>query len=252
MKYKLLLSILLFLSACETTTDTNISSSTKLNERFTNSGFAIIYSDILYKNKSIGKKMNDRDLLLFQKNLKRGTSVKITNPFNDKTILAKVGSNSKYPNFNNSVVSIRIAKELDLDPDQPYIIIDEVIGNDSFIAKKAKTFEAEKKVANKAPVDSISINNLNEKNNSENKKKIKKRVFNYSIKIADFYYLSTAKTMIKRIKTELNLSNTSIRKLSENTFRVLVGPYTDIKSLQNGYNSVQNLQFENLEIIKND
>ena len=38
----------------------------------------------------------------------------------------------------------------------------EVLDNNSFIAKKSKTYEEEKNVADKAPVDTISINNLNE------------------------------------------------------------------------------------------
>ena len=42
---------------------------------------------------------NDRDLLVFQKNLKKDTTVKITNQINNKSIIAKVKSNSKYPNF---------------------------------------------------------------------------------------------------------------------------------------------------------
>ncbi len=252
MKYKFLFIILFLLSACKVTIDDETLIKKRLQEKFSNSGFTLIYNENLVKNKIIGKKMHDRDLLLFQKNLKKGTSVKITNPFNEKTILAKVGINAKYPVFNNSVVSIRIAKELDLDIDEPYIIIEEVIGNDSFIAKKTKTYEEEKNVANKAPVDSISINNLNEKSDSNIKEKTKKRVFNYSIKIADFYYIKSAKLMVKRINHELNLNNTTIKKLSENDFRVLVGPFTNIKSLQMGYNSVQNLEFENLEIIRND
>ena len=252
MKYKFLFIILFLLSACKVTIDDETLIKKRLQEKFSNSGFTLIYNENLVKNKIIGKKMHDRDLLLFQKNLKKGTSVKITNPFNEKTILAKVGTNTKYPVFNNSVVSIRIAKELDLDIDEPYIIIEEVIGNDSFIAKKTKTYEEEKNVANKAPVDSISINNLNEKSDSNIKEKTKKRVFNYSIKIADFYYIKSAKLMVKRINHELNLNNASIKKMSENDFRVLVGPFTNIKSLQMGYNSVQNLEFENLEIIRND
>ena len=46
-------------------------------------------------------------------------------------------------------------------------------------------FEEEKSVAEKAPVDGIQINDLNQK---KKKKKIKKQKFSYSIKVADFYY----------------------------------------------------------------
>ena len=52
-------------------------------------------------------------------------------------------------------------------------------------------------VADKAPVDTISINNLGEKKKVP--KKVKKDTFSYIIKIADFYFLDTANLMIERI-----------------------------------------------------
>ena len=105
------------------------------------------------------------------------------------------------------LAELRIAKELELDPKEPYVIIDEVVDNNSFIAKKTKTFDEEKKVANKAPVDSISINDLNNNSTTSEDVSKKEKLFNYSIKIADFYYLSTAKDMNKRIKSEIFLNN---------------------------------------------
>ena len=80
-------------------------------EKFSNNGFALIYNDKLYNDKIISKKMDERDLIIFQRNLRKGNSVKITNPLNSKTIIAKVGKKANYPSFNNSVVSIRISKE---------------------------------------------------------------------------------------------------------------------------------------------
>ena len=220
-------------------------------EKFSNNGFALIYNDKLYNNKIISKKMDERDLIIFQRNLRKGTSVKITNPFNSKTIIAKVGKKANYPSFNNSVVSIRISKELEIDINEPYIFIEEIRDNASFIAKKAKTFEEEKKVADKAPVDTISVNDLN----STDEKKIKKKInneFKYVIKIADFYYLNTAKQMVKRIKSELNIKKTDINKINENKFRVFTGPYLSLKALQKAYNSIETLGFENIELIKYD
>ena len=220
-------------------------------EKFSNNGFALIYNDKLYNDKIISKKMDERDLIIFQRNLRKGTSVKITNPFNSKTIIAKVGKKANYPSFNNSVVSIRISKELEIDINEPYIFIEEIRDNTSFIAKKAKTFEEEKKVADKAPVDSISVNDLNDTDEKKIKKKINNE-FKYVIKIADFYYLNTAKQMVKRIKSELNIKKTDINKINENKFRVFTGPYLSLKALQKAYNSIETLGFENIELIKYD
>ena len=251
MKYNFFLILLIVLITSCTSNNYKTVNVDPILEKFSNNGFALIYNDKLYNDKIISKKMNERDLIIFQRNLRKGTSVKITNPFNSKTIIAKVGKKANYPSFNNSVVSIRISKELEIDINEPYIVIEEIRDNTSFIAKKAKTFEEEKKVADKAPVDSISVNDLND----TDKKKIKKKInneFKYVIKIADFYYLDTAKQMVKRIKSELNIKKTDINKINENKFRVFTGPYLSLKALQKAYNSIETLGFENIELIKYD
>ena len=251
MKYNFFLILLIVLITSCTSNNYKTVNVDPILEKFSNNGFALIYNDKLYNDKIISKKMDERDLIIFQRNLRKGTSVKITNPFNSKTIIAKVGKKANYPSFNNSVVSIRISKELEIDINEPYIFIEEIRDNASFIAKKAKTFEEEKKVADKAPVDTISVNDLN----STDEKKIKNKInseFKYVIKIADFYYLDTAKQMVKRIKSELNIKKTDINKINENKFRVFTGPYLSLKALQKAYNSIETLGFENIELIKYD
>ena len=127
---------------------------------FSNKGFALVYSDTLKKEKIISNKIDERSLIIFQKNLKKNTNVKITNLINQKSIIAKVGKKSDYPIFYNSVISLRISETLKIDKKEPYVEIKELLENSSFIAKKSKTFDEEKKVAAKAPVEGIKIKNL--------------------------------------------------------------------------------------------
>ena len=54
-----------------------------------------------------------------------------------------------------------------MDLNEPYVEVYEVIQNSTFIAKKAKIYEKEKEVANKAPVDSVNINDLNSNTEKE-------------------------------------------------------------------------------------
>ena len=121
--------------------------------------------------------------------------------------------------------------------------------NSTFIAKKAKMFEEEKKVAEKAPVDGIQINDLNE--TQKITEKTNDKVFSYSIKVADFYYKDTAKIMIERIKSETFIKNAKLLRLSETKYRVLIGPFNDIKSLKESFEKMNSFNFENLEILKN-
>ncbi len=248
--YKFFILFLFFVfSSCSTTNVYN--NKINLNKKgFINKGFALVYTDDLFAEKKISKKLDNRDLIIFQKNLKKGTIVRVKNILNGKTIIAKVGSKSNYPLFNNAVITDRISNEIELDLSEPYIEIYEVIHKSSFVAKKAKTFEKEKEVANKAPVDNVSINDLN--NTIINEVKIKKTKFNYVIKIADFYFQDSAQSMVNKILNNTSIKKVEIKNLSDTEYRVFTGPYFDIKALQNDFNSINILQFENIEIIKND
>ena len=218
----------------------------KLEKKYANSGFALIFDESLDKI----KKLDDRSLMIYHKSLKRRSTVKITNPKNGKSLIAEVKSNNqKFSDFYNSVISKRIAEDLDLDFNEPLLEISLVSRNFTFIAEKSKTFDEEKKVAEKAPIDGIQIKDLNSK--PKKKKKNIKLKFSYSIKLADFYYKSSAKMMISRIKNETNIKNSRIQQLSKTKFRVLIGPFNDIKSLKESYEKLRPMNFENLEILNN-
>ena len=247
----ILLAILfIFLSNC---TAGNYSVNTQkdiFKKGFSNKGFALIYDQKLYKDGLISKKIDERSLVIFQKNLKINTPVKVTNILNNKSLIAKVGYESEYPPFNNSVLSKRIADELDLNINEPYVEISEIMNSSTFVAKKAKTYDEEKKVATKAPVNSIKISDLNKAN--EKNKQSSNNKFSYIIKVADFYFNDTAKLMISRIVSETKIKNPKIEKLSIEKFRVYLGPFNNINSLQKSFNSINILEFENIEIIKNE
>ena len=148
--------------------------------KYKNSGFALVFDKNLMKEKKISKKINNRSLLIFHKTLKKNSFVKITNPVNDKSIIAEVISNDVvFSEFYNCVITNRIVEELSLNLKEPYIDLVLISQNASFIAKKAKTFDEEKNVAEKAPVEGITIDNLGD--NNKKVKEIKTSSFLYSI-----------------------------------------------------------------------
>ena len=221
-----------------------------MDNPFINKGFSLIYNDKFYYDKVISKKIDERSLVIFQKNLKKNTIVKITNILNNKSIIGTVGSNADYPLFNNAVLSLRIADEIGLNENEPYVEILEVLEDAIFVAKRAKTFEEEKKVADKAPVNNINISDLNTK--QTNTKNELNKNFSYEIKIADFYFNDTASLLINRIVKETLIKDAKIKKINEKKYRVYAGPFNNINSLQKSFNDISILEFENIEIIKND
>ena len=50
--------------------------------------------------------------------------------------------------------------------------------------------------------------------------------------------------------SDTNIKKINIDKISENNFRLSIGPYNSLKNLQKGFNKIENLYFENLELIK--
>ncbi len=251
MNYKIFILLIFFTFSC---TNQNLGkkiiSTDIIFQKYSNNGFTLIYSDDLFKSKVINKKLNDRELLVLQKNLKKDTTVKITNPLNNKSIIAKVKNKSKYPNFYNSVITNRIAAEIELDSNQPLILIESVDQSSVFYAGKAKTFDEEKNVADKAPVEGISIVNISSETLVEKKDIKSSEKFNYIIKIANFYYEDSAKLVKERIMSETDIKKINIDKINVNNYRLSIGPFKSIEKLRNSFEKMESLYFENLELIK--
>mgnify|MGYP001352407383 CR=1 FL=1 len=250
MNYKLIICLILsiFFYSCDKSPVKRSSKTVFLPENnYKNSGFALVYNEDLDGI----KKLENRSLNIYHKSLKKKSKVKILNPSNGKYLIADVKSNrEKFSNFYNSILSLRIAEELELNFNEPFVEIMLISKDSTFVAKKTKMFEEEKSVAEKAPVDGIQINDLNSKKTKN--KVIKDKKFSYSIKIADFYYKDSAFMMKDRIKNQTSIKKLEIHRLSETKYRLLIGPFNDIKSLKVSFENLSSFNFENLEILRND
>jgi len=249
MPYKILTFLLLIiLNSCVTAPVEKKDSATTTPPSFFPPFFPFFSPAPPYKEKLVKGKIEDRSLTIFQKNLKKDTKVKITNLINSKYIIANVGKKVEYPYFYNSVISFRISKDLEIDELEPYVEIKELLEGSSFIAKKAKTFDEEKNVASKVPIDDIQITDLS--NNEKKKSKVNIKKFSYIIKIADFYFEKSADQMKTRVLTETSIKKVNINKLSKNKFSVYLGPFNNLNSLKKSFNAINVLQFDTIEIIK--
>ena len=235
MKYKIIL--LFFLTSCINNIYTDKKSFT-----YTAKGFALI------ENQSPN---NDGNIFFASHNkLKPGTKIRITNPENQEFLISAVKKGVKYDNFYKVLISTNVAKTLKLNFNFPYVEINEIKKNKSFIAKKAVTENVEKKIANKAPVTKININNI------AKIKKIKKiKPKNYSILVAEFYSLESAELLKKRLVSILYNSNYRliyINAKNNKSYELLMGPYNTINKLKNDYIILSDSNFEELDIKIND
>ena len=167
----LLLISTIFLNSCA---DYKTDRTTKKDEKqyYSSIGFALIYSDHHYLNKVVNKKIKNDDSVAMHNLLKINTPIKIINPDNSKFIETKIYKKADYPKIFNVVISRKIASFLELDFNNPYVEIIETKKNKTFIAKKSETFEEEKNVSEKAPVDEVKMDDLVKDETKIEKKKV--------------------------------------------------------------------------------
>ena len=190
--------------------------------------------------------INTDDSFLIDNSLKKGTRIRITNINNSRYLDAKIYYKATFPNIFNSVISKKVAHELELDLENPLVEIVELKKNKTFVAKEGNIFDEEKNVANKAPVEAIEMSELASNNSKKQKKKVIKNKF--IIVISDFFYEDSAAVLKKSLQKKIKLSNISIKRINKNKYRLLVGPFENFNTLKNTYISLNNLGFEDLNI----
>ena len=246
--------IFVFLFSC--TQDMKIMKKPSKIEELTYSskGFALIYDNSVFESKIVNKKLNNGQNYVLHPFLENNTLVSISNPFNSKSLTAKIRKTINYPSIYNIVITKKMADKLELDINNPYVEVLSIRKNDKFIAKEASIFDEERKVASKAPVTSININEISIstpeiKIKSTPEIKVKKKKPSYIIDIAEFYFLKSAETVKNRFEKEANLENIKIKKITKSRFKVYSGPHASFNSVKDIYFSLNKLGFENLNII---
>ena len=245
MKFKLFFLFFFTLSCASQLTTYN------KKESYSGKGFAYIYSDKDFNNKIIKSRMNNDVLQISHQNLKTGTLIKISNPKNNKNIVLKNIKRIRYPNFYKILITEAVVDELEINRDLPILEITEIKKNKSFVAKKAKIYNEEKKIPSKAPVASVQISNIS-KNKSQATKKKNDQIY---ILVGTFYSENTAKFLRERIikdVSDLNRKKLKIKKINNKETQVISGPYTSINSLKNDYIKIKSFGFEELDIFINE
>ena len=240
MKYKYLL-FLLFLLSC-----TSVSVSNYEKPVFNSKGFAYVYTNEDYKNKIIKKKINSDELIIAHNNVKRGTLLKITNPTNGKNIILKNSFKLDYPDFYKILITKTISKQIGLNENFPYVEVEELKKNKSFVAKKAETYDEEKQLQVKAPVEKVKISNI-----SKIIKKTSDKQPKFVIILGNFYSLESAKLLKKRVKNDSQLlknKRISIIKKNKHNFEVFLGPYKTINTMKNDYIALQQINFDEVDV----
>ena len=245
MKFNLLL-IFCFIISCA-------NNYTKFENKkpYTSKGFAYIYNDFDFQNKIIKGKLDNAKLQIAHKDLKVNSLIKIINPKTNDYLVINNFKKIKYPDFYKILITKEVAKKLNIKTELPLVEIIEIKRNKSFIAKKAKIFNEEKKISSKAPITSVQISNIS-KNKNITKEKSKEKI---NILIATFYSEDTAKFLKQRIIDEIpsyNKTKLKIIKKNNKQITLISGPYNTINLMKNDYIQLKNFGFEELDITANE
>ena len=240
MKYRLFF-LLLILSSCSSVTINKYEKPV-----FNSKGFAYIYSIKDYENKVIKKKINNYESIIAHNQLNRGVLLKITNPQNGKNIILKNSYKLNYPDFYKILITKTISEKISLDEDFPFVEVEELKKNKSFIAQKAETYDEEKQLKVKAPVEKVKISNI-----SKTIKKTSDKKHEFIIVLGNFYSFQSANLLKKRIQTEsqsLKNKKITIIKKNKHNFEVFLGPYKTIKMIKNDYIALKQINFDEVDV----
>ena len=245
MKYSFILSAILLFSCT--------SNITKLENRspYSSKGFAFIYNDEDYNNKIIKGKLDNAELQISHSKLSNNTLIRIINPKTNDSITIKNFKKIQYPDFYKILITKKVSEELNLDLKLPLVEVIEIKKNKSFVAKKAKIFNEEKKISSNAPIMSVQISNIS-------KKKTKQRALKkdqFIILIGSFYREDTAVFLKQRINKEIPEFDTNklkIIKKSNKKINLVSGPYNTINTMKNDYFRLKKFGFEDLDISTNE
>ena len=244
MKYSIFI-LIIFFSSCA-------SNYTKFENKkpYNTTGFAYIYNELDYENRIIKNKFENDQMQIANNNLKVGTLIKLINPKTNDTLVLKNLKKTYYPDFYKILITQSVANKLNIDEELPIIELIELKKNKSFVAKKAKIYNEEKKISSNAPVTSVEISNISK--NKKSKKKINEKIY---ILIASFYSKDSATFLKKRIKDEIlsfDSQKIKIKKRKSQKIDLLSGPYSTVNLLKNDYILLKNFGFEELNILINE
>ncbi len=245
MKYKILI-IFFFIISCST-------NYTKLENKipYNAKGFAYIYNDEDLEKKLISGKLDNTKIQVSNNKLGVNTLIKVINPKTNDSIVVKNTKRINFPDFYKILMTEEAAKKLNIDKEKPFVEIIEIKKNKSFVAKKAKIFQEEKKISSNAPITSVTISNISKNKINKNNNKTEKMY----IMIASFYSEDTAKFLKKRIIKEIpdyDNQKLLIKKKSNKEINLISGPYNAINLMKNDYILLKNFGFEELDITINE
>ena len=169
-----------------------------------------------------------------------GSILKITNIENKNSKIIKTEEKIKTKPSRVILLPPFIFKELQLNNDMPLVNMQKVRQNNSFIAKKTKTFKEESRVVDKVTLENVKIMSLEKKLIS------KKKIY---LKFGPFYYKIYANNLYKLLNIKIKSKNLILKDYQINNYVLSIGPIKNIEEYDEIYLKLSKIGLIGFNII---
>ena len=158
--------------------------------------------------------------------LKKDSLIKITNKKNKISKVYKVDDQLKSTDSRIIYLPEIVYDEIRLNREFPLVLVQSMRENKSFIAKKAKTFDEEKKINKKVKIETIEVLKI------DNQKVVTKKIF---LDFGPFYYKTYSETLFRLLSLNIKNKKLIYKDYAPKNHIISIGPLKNLTEYDNIY-----------------
>ena len=158
--------------------------------------------------------------------LQKDSLIKITNKNNKISKVYKVDEQLKSTDSRIIYLPEIVYDEISLNREFPLVLVQSMRENKSFIAKKAKTFDEEKKINKKVKIETIEVLKI------DNQKVETKKIF---LDFGPFYYKTYSETLFRLLNLNIKNKKLIYKDYAPKNHIISIGPLKNLTEYDNIY-----------------
>ena len=158
--------------------------------------------------------------------LQKDSLIKITNKNNKISKVYKVDEQLKSTDSRIIYLPEIVYDEIRLNREFPLVFVQSMRENKSFIAKKAKTFDEEKKINKKVKIETIEVLKI------DNQKAVTKKIF---LDFGPFYYKTYSETLFSLLSLNIKNKKLIYKDYAPKNHIISIGPLKNLTEYDNIY-----------------
>jgi hypothetical protein len=158
--------------------------------------------------------------------LQKDSLIKITNKKNKISKVYKVDDQLKSTDSRIIYLPEIVYDEIRLNREFPLVLVQSIRENKSFIAKKAKTFDEEKKINKKVKIETIEVLKI------DNQKVVTKKIF---LDFGPFYYKTYSETLFRLLSLNIKNKKLIYKDYAPKNHIISIGPLKNLTEYDNIY-----------------